>query len=430
LTVVDVAIAALVAVPARLLWLETPVLAVALLVVCWAALLALLRAVEASLVESRVVVCARVVRAAGLLVIVGAVFALVSPTFERSGEVVTVAALWAAASCVLRTMVPHLGAGRSRSGLPLVVVSAGADHRTRAVATLEHRLGRSLPLIEVSPDGDAAVADRVAAVALDVEAGAVVAFPGGGLDAATLRRMQWELERVRLPLFIDPGVLGVAPSRLQPSAIGDLTLVRIRGIHRAGLAWHLWGVIGRLGAGLGLLLILPALLAIAFAITRTSPGAAIYRQSRVGRDGREFTIFKFRTMTAAAARPDDGENEFDGVLFKIRLDPRVTPLGRWLRRYSIDELPQLINVVLGDMRLVGPRPALPDEVAQYVDDDHRRLAVPPGLTGLWQVSGRSDLTWEESVRLDQHYVDNWSPTLDLIILCRTVRAVLGHRGAY
>jgi lipopolysaccharide/colanic/teichoic acid biosynthesis glycosyltransferase len=114
----------------------------------------------------------------------------------------------------------------------------------------------------------------------------------------------------------------------------------------------------------------------------------------------------------------------------MRVDPRITPLGRWLRRYSLDELPQLANVVLGQMRLVGPRPALPEEVAEYADDDRRRLAVPPGITGLWQVSGRSDLSWEESVRLDLHYVDNWSPWLDLVILCRTVRAVLAHRGAY
>jgi lipopolysaccharide/colanic/teichoic acid biosynthesis glycosyltransferase len=136
-------------------------------------------------------------------------------------------------------------------------------------------------------------------------------------------------------------------------------------------------------------------------------------------------------IDAEAARLGMGEaNEKDGVLFKIAQDPRVTPLGSKLRRYSLDELPQLWNVVRGDMSLVGPRPALPCEVARYDVDPRRRLVVKPGVTGLWQVSGRSDLTWAESVRLDLKYVENWSLRHDLSILVRTVRAVLGHRGAY
>jgi lipopolysaccharide/colanic/teichoic acid biosynthesis glycosyltransferase len=154
----------------------------------------------------------------------------------------------------------------------------------------------------------------------------------------------------------------------------------------------------------------------------------------VGRGGVEFTMVKYRTMTTTATEDLAalvGLNQVEGgMLFKIRSDPRITPLGAILRRYSIDELPQLWNVVTGQMSLVGPRPALPEEVERYDPDPRRRLAVKPGITGLWQVSGRSDLSWAESVRLDLRYVDNWSLALDLAILCRTVRAVMGHRGAY
>jgi lipopolysaccharide/colanic/teichoic acid biosynthesis glycosyltransferase len=159
----------------------------------------------------------------------------------------------------------------------------------------------------------------------------------------------------------------------------------------------------------------------------------LFRQVRVGKNGEEFCVYKFRSMhvdaeerLAALAEL----NESDGVLFKMRNDPRVTRVGRLLRRYSLDELPQLLNVILGDMALVGPRPPLPREVANYASDVHRRLLVKPGITGLWQVSGRSDLSWEDSVRLDLYYVENWSLALDLQILWKTFSAVLASRGAY
>jgi lipopolysaccharide/colanic/teichoic acid biosynthesis glycosyltransferase len=158
-----------------------------------------------------------------------------------------------------------------------------------------------------------------------------------------------------------------------------------------------------------------------------------FRQTRVGKQGREFRIIKFRTMVKdAEARLDlvVEWNEMDEVLFKIRDDPRITRVGRFLRRFSIDELPQLFNVLLGQMSLVGPRPPLPQEVDNYGDDVMRRLLVKPGLTGLWQVSGRSDLRWEESVALDLYYVENWSPGFDLAILWKTVNALLAGRGAY
>ncbi len=193
---------------------------------------------------------------------------------------------------------------------------------------------------------------------------------------------------------------------------------------------HTWE---RTFAGLALLALAPLLLALGALVRLSSPGPALYRQRRVGHEGVPFTMLKLRTMTTDADARRVGllsSDEASGPLFKIRDDPRVTPVGRLLRRYSLDELPQLVNVLRGDMALVGPRPPLPSETEQYDAVARRRLAVRPGLTGLWQVSGRSDLSWEESIRLDLRYVEGWSLGLDLRILLRTVPAVLGHRGAY
>ena len=186
-------------------------------------------------------------------------------------------------------------------------------------------------------------------------------------------------------------------------------------------------------AGTGLALASPVLAAAALAVKLGDGGPVLYRQTRVGKDGRVFNIYKFRTMVVdAEARKEQlvASNDSDGVLFKIRNDPRVTAVGAYLRRWSIDELPQLFNVLLGDMSLVGPRPALPGEAAQYADHVRRRLVVKPGLTGLWQVNGRSDLTWEESVRLDLRYVENWSFALDLQILWKTGAVLTRRSGAY
>jgi exopolysaccharide biosynthesis polyprenyl glycosylphosphotransferase len=186
-------------------------------------------------------------------------------------------------------------------------------------------------------------------------------------------------------------------------------------------------------AGLGVLLMLPLLLGIAVAVKATSPGPVLFRQERVGRDGRTFSMFKFRSMVTGADRmlgdlvaEDDG----NGVLFKKKDDPRITRVGKFIRRYSLDELPQLLNVLRGEMSLVGPRPPLPCEVERYGFDMHRRFLVKPGVTGLWQVSGRSDLSWDDSVRIDVRYVENWSLTFDFMILWKTVGAVLRGSGAY
>jgi lipopolysaccharide/colanic/teichoic acid biosynthesis glycosyltransferase len=186
-------------------------------------------------------------------------------------------------------------------------------------------------------------------------------------------------------------------------------------------------------ASLLLVFLAPLFLAIAVAVMLSGPGGAIFRQERVGLHGTTFVMLKFRTMQVDGHHLRDlfrHHDEGNGVLFKIRRDPRVTPVGHVLRRFSLDELPQLINVLRGEMSLVGPRPALPEEVATYTSLVRRRLVVKPGLTGLWQVSGRSDLSWEDSVRLDLQYVEQASLGLNVRILLRTAVAVATARGAY
>jgi lipopolysaccharide/colanic/teichoic acid biosynthesis glycosyltransferase len=193
------------------------------------------------------------------------------------------------------------------------------------------------------------------------------------------------------------------------------------------------GAVDRSLAAVALLLLSPVLLGIAVAVWVTSSGPVLYRQERVGMHGRTFTMLKFRSMVVDADQLLDAvrdSNISDGLLFKAREDPRVTPVGRRLRSLSLDELPQLINVLTGSMSLVGPRPPLPSEVARYDTSVRRRLLVKPGLTGLWQISGRSDLAWDEAVRLDLRYVENWSLATDALILWKTGRAVLSRSGAY
>jgi exopolysaccharide biosynthesis polyprenyl glycosylphosphotransferase len=193
------------------------------------------------------------------------------------------------------------------------------------------------------------------------------------------------------------------------------------------------GLFDKVVAGSALIMLAPLFASIALAIKAADRGPVFFRQIRVGKDGRVFSVYKFRTMVVDAEQRKAllaDHNEGAGVLFKIRHDPRVTRPGAWLRRWSLDELPQLLNVLIGDMSLVGPRPALPEEAARYGDHMRRRLAVKPGITGLWQVSGRSDLPWEEAERLDLRYVENWSFALDLQVLWKTGSAVIHGSGAY
>ena len=241
---------------------------------------------------------------------------------------------------------------------------------------------------------------------------AVLLVPCRHVGAAAVRRLGWQLESSRTRLMLATSLVDVSPSRARLAVAGSLQLVDVRQATLGGARRMLKEVLERVVAALAVLLLSPLLVLLVVVIRLESEGPAVFRQTRVGKNAVPFTILKFRTMRpgahrdVAALRALDPHLEQDAVLFKMRADPRVTRVGAVLRRYSLDELPQLINVVRGDMSLVGPRPSLPEEVARYQPDVRRRLAVKPGITGLWQVSGRSDLSWGQTVRLDLWYVDN------------------------
>jgi exopolysaccharide biosynthesis polyprenyl glycosylphosphotransferase len=263
------------------------------------------------------------------------------------------------------------------------------------------------------------------------DAVAVTACPE--IDAVRLRGLAWELEKTGTDLCVAPALLDVAGPRTTVRPTAGLTLLHVDHPQLSGPRQAVKDLFDRFMAGLALLLLAPVLLTLALAIRLSDRGPALFTQTRVGKDGHVFKIYKFRTMVVDAEQrlaQLKASNELDGVLFKMRRDPRITPIGARLRKWSVDELPQLVNVVLGEMSLVGPRPALPAEADLYADHVRRRLVVKPGLTGLWQVNGRSDLSWEESVRLDLRYVENWSFALDLQILWKTISVIFRGSGAY
>jgi exopolysaccharide biosynthesis polyprenyl glycosylphosphotransferase len=273
------------------------------------------------------------------------------------------------------------------------------------------------------------IVQAVDAVGADVVA--VVSHPD--LSGQSLRRLSWALEERSVELVVSPGIVEVAGPRLSIRPVAGLSLLHLERPTLGGARMLVKAVFDRVLGAVLLVLVLPVLALVALAIRLESAGPVFFRQDRIGVAGRRFTMYKFRSMVGDAEQRRSLLTELDegnGVLFKIRDDPRVTRVGALLRRFSLDELPQLLNVLRGDMSLVGPRPPLPEEVAEYDDDAVRRLRVRPGMTGLWQVSGRSDLSWEESLRLDLRYVDNWSMALDLSILWRTCRAVFRGAGAY
>jgi len=269
---------------------------------------------------------------------------------------------------------------------------------------------------------------------VDLAGARSVAVVAGDVGTAALRMISWELEGSGADLIVSSGLTEVAHQRVHVQSVAGLPLLRVDQPEFAGFRRVLKGVFDRTAAAAALILLSPVFLVVGALVRLTSRGPAFYRQTRIGLNGAPFRIVKFRTMRTGAdteiAELADRNEAVDGLLFKIREDPRVTRFGRILRRFSLDELPQLVNVVAGSMSLVGPRPPLPVEVAQYRDEVSRRLLVKPGLTGLWQISGRSDLSWEESVRLDLHYVENWSFALDMVVLLKTARAVVKASGAY
>ncbi|UJL31503.1 sugar transferase [Mycolicibacterium vanbaalenii] len=254
------------------------------------------------------------------------------------------------------------------------------------------------------------------------------------LNGRGIRDLSWELEKLDIDLLVAPGVVDIAGPRLQMRPVAGLPLIHVEKPQYHGAKRFQKRFFDIVFSSAVLIFGLPLLIPVAIAIKLTSKGPVFYRQERIGLDGHPFEMIKFRTMVDGADKMVDklaAHNESEGgVLFKIREDPRVTRVGKLLRKYSIDELPQFINVLKRDMSVVGPRPPLAREVKTYDDHAKRRLLVRPGITGLWQVSGRSDLSWEDSVRLDLFYVENWSMISDLLIAVKTVKAVFGHSGAY
>ena len=275
--------------------------------------------------------------------------------------------------------------------------------------------------------------DEVVDMAARLGADTIAVTSASETAAQYLRELSWQLEGTGIELLVAPGLIEVAGPRLHIRPFEGLPLLSVEQPRFEGWRRVVKGGVDRGLAALAILALAPLLVAIGLAVRKSSPGPVLYRQERVGMNGQTFTMLKFRSMVIDAEQRL-GEiralNISDGVLFKMREDPRVTPVGRWLRRLSLDELPQLLNVLGGSMSLVGPRPPLPAEVARYDRQVHRRLLVKPGLTGLWQISGRSDLPWDEAVRLDLRYVENWSLALDVVILMKTCRAVLTSAGAY
>ncbi len=275
--------------------------------------------------------------------------------------------------------------------------------------------------------------DRVVEAVDAVGAHVVAVASHPDLSGQSLRRLSWALEERGVELVVSPGIIEVAGPRLSIRPVAGMSLLHLERPTLGGARMVVKTVFDRVMGTVLLVAALPVLAVVALAVKLDTPGPVLFRQTRVGVDGRRFSMLKFRSMVQGAERQRDALLAFDegnGVLFKMREDPRVTRVGSLLRRFSLDELPQLVNVLRGDMSLVGPRPPLPEEVAGYDGDAVRRLRVRPGITGLWQVSGRSDLSWEESLRLDLRYVDNWSMALDLSILWRTWRAVWRGSGAY
>jgi exopolysaccharide biosynthesis polyprenyl glycosylphosphotransferase len=271
---------------------------------------------------------------------------------------------------------------------------------------------------------------QAARVAERVGADVVACSGSWRLGSEGLRRLGWELEGTGIGLVLAPGMTQVAGPRILTRPVAGLPLLHVEAPTFTGpkrAVKTTFDVVGALFIGL---VLSPLLVVVALLVARDG-ASPLYKATRIGQGGKPFLMWKFRSMVPDAdSMPLADQHDGAGLLFKLKDDPRITPLGRVIRRTSIDELPQLWNVLRGDMSLVGPRPPLPSEVAKYEQDVYRRLLVKPGMTGLWQVSGRSDLPWDDAVRLDLYYVENWNLVEDLKILWRTALTVIKRQGAY
>jgi exopolysaccharide biosynthesis polyprenyl glycosylphosphotransferase len=343
---------------------------------------------------------------------------------------------------VVRRQVAHSMHRRDRFLTPVLVVG-GLQHVDSVATTLRREKWLGYHVVgALTPDRDRETPaglpvfgdpSRIADTIRDEGISCVIFAEGAFSSPAGFRRAAWELEQLAVQMIVVPNLADISAKRLDVRPVAGLPLVDVERPQAIPATRWLKRSVDFVGSLALLTLLAPVMAAVALAIKFEDGGPVLFRQVRVGRAGEVFHCLKFRSMvTDAEARLAAlaALNEGAGPLFKMTNDPRITRIGRVIRRYSLDELPQLWNVLRGDMSLVGPRPALTRETAEYDDDTRRRLEVRPGLTGLWQVSGRSRLSWEDTVRLDLYYVDNWSMTQDLVILAKTAKAVVGSDGAY
>ncbi|MCC3302927.1 sugar transferase [Arthrobacter sp. zg-Y895] len=316
--------------------------------------------------------------------------------------------------------VTHQIGKKSRAAYQVVGVALTGKPRTWLEVD-----GTRVPVVS----DEHSVVDAVRRVGADA---VIVAGPTKG-GSRYVQELGWQLEESATELILTTGLTNVAGPRIHARPVEGLPLMHVELPQYAGARHAMKRTLDITLSGLALLVLLPIFLILAVLIKKDSPGPVIFRQERVGRGGRKFLMYKFRSMVETAEDDLAGlldRNDGDGVLFKMQHDPRVTEVGRWMRKYSLDELPQFWNVFMGHMSLVGPRPPLPREVARYGNRVHRRLYIKPGLTGMWQINGRSELNWKDGVRLDLYYVENWSLAGDLIILWRTVQMLRRPVGAY
>lgn len=338
-------------------------------------------------------------------------------------------------------------AGKSMSRVLIIGGPSSAEHLARSLA-LQPMAGYipAATYLPGSPAGTTVADDlklptlghetdpeHIANTIKDFKPDAVALSSGVNLQPRAIRALGWALADMDVRMIMAPALTDIAGPRIHTQPVAGLPLIHVSTPNLAPAQRFVKRAFDVAGAGALILVLSPALLVLALIVRLDSPGPILFRQERVGTQGSRFQMLKFRSMVVDAEKKlQDLQlmNQGSGVLFKIKDDPRVTRVGRFIRRYSLDELPQLFNVLSGSMSLVGPRPPLPSEVEQYENHVHRRLLVRPGLTGLWQVSGRSLLSWEDTVRLDLYYVENWSVSGDISILLRTFRAVVSRHGAF
>ncbi len=342
------------------------------------------------------------------------------------------------AALLLGRMLCRLWLGRRRRAGAMsarVVLVGRAEENARVAEELERHSDAGLRVVGAhivtrNPDGSTWTeedATRLSQALSELDADSVLVSGGAALDAGDIRRIGWGLHPGRQHLIVAVNLTDVAGPRLHTRPVAGLPLVHIETPQFSAAQRVMKRAFDIVCSGTLIVLLSPVLAVIALLVRASGPGRVLYRQERVGQGGEHFGMLKFRSMIDGAdARLQEllaAQGREGSPLFKIDNDPRITPLGRWLRKYSLDELPQLFNVLGGQMSLVGPRPQRDAEVEFYDDDAHRRLMVRPGMSGLWQVSGRSALAWDDAIRLDLFYVENWSLVGDVAILLRTFKAV-------